>query len=62
MVYPLNGRDKTFFNLNVNKQVSRFNETIIDITENFIPHETVTCNNNDFPWITKKKQIIPEEK
>ena len=39
--------EKRLSNLDVNKQVSVFNETIMNIFENFIPHETITCNDKD---------------
>ena len=44
---------KSLSNLDVNKQVSVFNETIKNIFENFIPHETITCNDKDPPWMNK---------
>ena len=47
---------KSLFHLDVNKQVSVFKETIMNIFENFIPHETITCNDNhchDPPWMNK---------
>ena len=47
--------EKSLSNLDVNKQVSVFNETIMNIFENFIPHKTITCNDKDHPWM--KKQI-----
>ena len=36
-----------------------FNETVLNIIRNFIPHETVTFDDRDPPWITSriKKQI-----
>ena len=50
-------------NLDVNKQVSIFNETIMNIFENFIPHETITCNDKDPPWMNKQiKTLIMEKK
>ena len=39
--------EKSLSNLDVHKQVSVFNETIMNIFENFIPHETITCNDKD---------------
>ena len=34
-------------NLDVNEQVSVFNETIMNIMSNFVPNELVTCDNRD---------------
>ena len=54
---------KSLPNLNVNKQVSVFNKTIINIFENFIPHETITCNDKDPPWISprlKRRMVNPK--
>ena len=55
--------EKSLSNLNVNKQVSVFNETIMNIFENFILHKTFTCNNKDPPWMNKQiKTLIAEKK
>ena len=48
-------------NLNVDKQVPVFNRTILNITENFIPHETTVCDDKDLPWFNKRiKSLIQE--
>ena len=39
-----------------------FNKTIIDIFENFIPHETTTCNDKDPRWMTKQIETLIAEK
>ena len=51
--------EKAFPNVDVNKKVLFFNETILNIIRNFIPHEIVTCNDRDPPWMTRsiKKAI-----
>ena len=46
----------------MNKQVSVFNETIMNIFENFIPHETITCNDKDPPWMNRQTKTLIEEK
>ena len=46
--------EKSLSNLDVNKQVSVFNETIMNIFENFILQETITCNDKDPPWMNKQ--------
>ena len=35
--------------MNVNKMVHLLNTTIINILDNFIPHETITCDDRDPP-------------
>ena len=46
--------EKSLSNLDVNKQFSVFNETIMNIFENFIPHETIACNDKIIPGLTNK--------
>ena len=46
--------EKAFHNVDVNKQVMLFNETVLNIIRNFIPHETVSLDDRDPPWITKR--------
>ena len=39
-----------------------FNKTIENILSDYIPHETVTCNDKDLPWINRNiKQQIQEK-
>ena len=45
--------EKAFFNVDVNKKVVLFNETILNIICNFIPHEIVTCDDRDTPCMTR---------
>ena len=53
---------KSFKNLNINEMVFVFNKTIKNIFSNFIPHETVTCDDRDPPWINNNiKQLIQEK-
>ena len=53
---------KSFRNLNINEIVFLFNKTIKNIFSNFIPHETVTCEDRDPPWINNNiKQLIQEK-
>ena len=46
--------DRAFVNINVNEKVFILNKTILDILSNFIPHETLTVDDKDPPWFTKK--------
>ena len=39
-----------------------FNKTIKNIFQNFICHETVTCDDRDPPWINKKINQLIQEK
>ena len=50
--------EKAFHNVDVNKKVMLFNETVVNIRK-FIPHEIVTFDDRDTPWITSpiKKMI-----
>ena len=43
--------EKSFQNMNVNVMVHLFNRTIKNILHNFIPHEIITCDDRDPPWI-----------
>ena len=46
----------------MNKQICVFNETITNIFENFIPHEAITFNDKDPPWMNKQIKTIISEK
>ena len=39
-----------------------FNRTIKDILRNFIPHETMTCDDRDPPWINSSIRHLIQEK
>ena len=53
---------KVFLNKKVNEKVNIFNETILNILRNFIPHETVLCDDRDPPWFnTKIKSLIHDK-
>ena len=42
--------------------VSLFNRTIKNILSNYIPHETIICNDKDPPWFNRNiKQLIQEK-
>ena len=53
---------KAFSNKNVNEKVDTFNKTILNILSNFIPHETITCDDRDPPWFNKKIKSLIYEK
>ena len=48
-------------NLNIDKQVTVLNRTILNILNNFISHETILCDDKDLLWFNKKiKSLIQE--
>ena len=58
------GKEHLVSKLNVNELVSFFNKIILNIVSNFIPHETVVCDDRDPPlWINARiKNSINDEK
>ena len=44
--------NRHFRNIDVNKQVEAFNETLLNIFANFVPNETITINEKEPSWIT----------
>ena len=48
-----------FTNIDVNEIVNLFNKTVKNIIRNYIPHETIICDDRDPPWINKDiKELI----
>ena len=54
--------EKTFSDANINEVVSLFNKLIFNIFNNYIPHETITCDDKDFPWLTSWFKSLIESK
>ena len=51
-----------FKNIDVDEKVNLFNNTIKKIILNNLPHETITCDDRDPPWINKNiKKLIHEK-
>ena len=51
-----------FMNIDVNDKVNLFNKAIKNIIRNYVPHETITCDDRDPPWINKDiKELIHEK-
>ena len=51
--------EKSFRNLCINEMAYLFNKTIKNIHSNYIPHEAITYDAGDPPWIKNKiKQLI----
>ena len=46
--------ERAFSNKGVNKQISIFNETILNIMANFFSHETKVFNDREPPWINNE--------
>ena len=53
---------RSFANLDVNHKVHLFNKTIRNILSNFIPHETITFDDRDPPWINNQVKHLINEK
>ena len=54
--------EKTFYNTNVTKKVSNVNETIVNVLSNYIPHETLTCDDKDPPWFNSRIKSLLQDK
>ena len=55
-------RKKAFSNTNINEKVSLFNKTILNILNNYIPHETIICDDKDPPWFNSRIKSLIENK
>ena len=49
-------------NTSVNEKVDIFNIAILNILSNFIPHETIVCNNKDPTWSNSRIKTLIQEK
>ena len=47
---------RAFSNTNVNEKVCIFNKSVLNVLINFIPYETILCDDKDPPWFNS--QII----
>ena len=54
--------ERAFSNEGVNEQISIFNENILNIMTNVIPHETKIFNDREPPWVNKKVKTMIQEK
>ena len=48
--------------MNANDMVHLFNRTIENILHNFIPHETITCDDKDPLWIISSIRRLIQDK
>ena len=54
--------ENAFLNTDVDTQVSIFSNTVFNILNNYIPHETKVCDDHDLPWMTTKiKELISQK-
>ena len=53
--------DRAFVDINLNEKVYILNKNILNILSNFIPHETLTIDDKDLSWFTKKIKNINQE-
>ena len=61
MIYGFNWQ-RAFSNKNFNEKVDTFTETNLNILSNFIPHETLTCDDRHPPWFNDKSKSLIYEK
>ena len=54
--------EKAFSDTNINEKVSLFNKTILNILNNYIPHETIICDDKDPPWFNSRIKSLIENK
>ena len=54
--------ERSFANKDVNEMANNFNETISNVLNNYIPHETIICDDQDLPWINNKVKKPIQEK
>ena len=55
-------RGKAFPNTSVNEKLAIFNGNILNILNNFIPHETIVYNDSDPSWFDGIIRIFIKEK
>ena len=53
---------KAFSNPNINDKVSLFNKTILNILNNYNPHETIICNKKGPPWLNSRIKLLIKNK
>ena len=49
-------------NVSFDEKVYFFTKTLLNIIQNFIPHETIICDDRDPPWINKEIKKLMTEK
>ena len=54
--------DRAFLNTNVDGKVSIFSNVTMNILRDFIPHETIVCDDKDPSWFNKAMKYLIQEK
>ena len=54
--------EKAFSNTSVDEKAAIFNRTILNVLNNYIPHETIVCNDRDPLWFNDKIRLLIKEK
>ena len=49
-------------NKDPNKMANIFNKTMSNVLNNYIPHQTLVCGDQDPPWINNKVKNVIQEK
>ena len=44
------------------KPVAIFSDTLMNILQNFVPNETITCDDEDPSWMNKELEQLIEQK
>ena len=53
--------ESALIDLNVNEQVSVFNDTITNIMSNFVPNEIIICDDRDPSWMNRHIKNLNED-
>ena len=53
---------RDFLNTSVSEKVVIFNKTVLNIFNNFIPHETIVCDDKDPPRFNNKIKTLIQAK
>ena len=61
---PLNefNWERAFSNIHVNEKVCIFNKSVLNVLSNFIPHETILCDDKDPPWFNSRIKSLLQDK
>ena len=54
--------ERAFLNTNVNEKVCIFNKSVLNALSNFIPHETILCDNKDPLWFNSQIKSLLQAK
>ena len=45
----------------VDSQVFKFRDVILNIMSNYIPHKKIVCDDKDPPWVNKRVKVLLNE-